>query len=122
MTNLIDTSQLMDLSEVENVIQVDDETGEITLSKDAMLFISQVDMLERYAKDGKRRMGEILKEKMEEHGIKSLKSEDITVSYRSAGESLRLNQELLKTKYQKEYMDCCEVKETKASVSIRRKK
>lgn len=122
MADLVDVTQLMDLSEVENVIEVDQETGEITLSKEAMLFISQVDMLERWSKDGKKRMQAILQEKMEEHGIKSLKSDDITVSYKAENERMSLNQDLLKEKYHSAYMECLEVKPVKASVSIRRRK
>lgn len=122
MKEIIDTSTLMNLSEVDNVIQVDEETGELSLSKDAMLFISQVDMLERWSKDGKKRMQAILKDKMEEYDITSLKGEDITVSYKAENERMSLNQELLKEKYHNAYLECLEVKPVKASVSIRRKK
>lgn len=120
VTELIDTSQLMDLSQIDDLIQEKD--GEIQLSQDAMLFISQVDMLERWAKDGKKRMQTMLLEKMEEHGVKTLKSEDITVSYKGESERMSLDQTKLKEKYHEAYFDCLEVKEVKPSVSIRRKK
>lgn len=122
MKELIDTSQLMDISEVSEIITTDSETGEIKLSKDAMQFISQVDLLERWSKDGKKRMQEILKEKMKEYDLTSLKSADITISYKEGYDRVDVDKDAIlkdhpdfSVKYQK-------ITPVKDSVSIRRRK
>lgn len=120
MKEIIDTSQLMDLSEVSEIITTD-ENGEIALSKQAMQFISQVDLLERWSKDGKKRMQEILKDKMEEYGLKTLKSADITISYKDGYDRSGLDHEMLLKDHPEYAVEYEKITPVKASVSIRRK-
>lgn len=103
------------------LISVDQETGELMVSKDAIAAIKHNEQLKREVKAFDEEFKKRLKEAMEEYGIDKIESDDLTVSYVGEHTQMRVDNERFKALYPKEYYDCQKESPVKASVRVRLK-
>lgn len=101
-----------------NEIIVKNEDGTLQVPKK---IIEEIKKNEENIKTSKARNDKFkasLKEAMEEYGIEKITSDELTVSYVSEHETVRLDSKAVKENYPRIYEECTKISDVKSSVRV----
>ena len=104
------------------VIVADPETGELAVAQKAIDIIKQITAQKKAAEVADKEMRKALLKAMKKHGIESIKTDEVSVTYVPDGERVSCDTKELKKRYPNAYMACSHVSSVSESVRITQKK